>query len=99
MLKTQLSRNKQAAGEESGSSEGGKWDHTLEKPLKKLLHSPAACKTWVLLCCKDLFAMVQREALEKFKSGSGADPTLHCQVWAALSPCSIFLFKTGTAGT
>lgn len=52
ILKTQLSRNEQAAEEESGSSEGGKWDHTLEKPLKKLLHSPAACKTWMFPAAK-----------------------------------------------
>lgn len=56
ILKIQLSRNEKAAEEESGSSEGGKWDHTLKKPLKN--SSPATCKTWMLLCCKDLFAMV-----------------------------------------
>lgn len=34
ILKTQLSRDEQAAEELSGSSEGGKWGHTLKKPLK-----------------------------------------------------------------
>lgn len=53
ILKTQLSRKEKAAEEESGSSEGGKWDHILKKPLKN--SSPAACKTWMLHL---LFAMV-----------------------------------------